>query len=544
MRSIRLYAALVVLALIATALGCELAAGVGKAKLGDPKGGDGGTSYCLTVHDCPPLDTLCQVTTCNGGVCGTSDVSAATACSDNGGKQCDGNGKCVVCLSPSDCPASTTCAAVTCQQGACVTTDATAGTTCTDNQGVVCDGMGKCVAAHCADGVQDSDETDVDCGGASCSACGLTKGCKVDTDCASMGCNANTHKCDPNQCTDNMQNGAETDVDCGGGTCPACAGGKHCSMDTDCVQYFVCTGGTCTREPESNCLDGIDNNGDGLADCQDPTCLNVTVSCVPVAPVGAQLGVVAPSCPSGFGSGVPEYTGFHEGVCAGCSCNTSATCQIQAGYITNSFACSGSATNLYLTGPAGGTGSCQMLPGNAINQVYVFGVSTLSQTCTVGGSPTYSASPYWDVSTSFCPTAGTSPTCQSGQVCAPMPPSATKMCVEVPGNVACPSGYQGATTFYSGFSAGGCGGCPGTCTPGSNRCGYYTDVYGYTDNNCGGSAGTQYGPLTENLCNSISANPVLKSGNASFTLSADTCSVNQPSANVSTLNGVSTVCCM
>ena len=38
----------------------------------------------------------------------------------------------------------------------------------------------------------------------------------------------------PPTCTDKIKNGAETDMDCGGGTCPKCADTKKCSAPTDC----------------------------------------------------------------------------------------------------------------------------------------------------------------------------------------------------------------------------------------------------------------------------------------------------------------------
>jgi hypothetical protein len=46
------------------------------------------------------------------------------------------------------------------------------------------------------------------------------------------------------QCSDGVRNGAETDVDCGGGDCPPCGSGQGCSAGTDCASG-VCTGGTC-----------------------------------------------------------------------------------------------------------------------------------------------------------------------------------------------------------------------------------------------------------------------------------------------------------
>jgi plastocyanin len=43
---------------------------------------------------------------------------------------------------------------------------------------------------------------------------------------------------------DMVKNGAETDVDCGGGTCSTCADGKICVADADCMSG-ICSGGTC-----------------------------------------------------------------------------------------------------------------------------------------------------------------------------------------------------------------------------------------------------------------------------------------------------------
>lgn len=39
---------------------------------------------------------------------------------------------------------------------------------------------------------------------------------------------------DGNPCSDMQQDGQETDVDCGGGTCAPCANGKRCAMNSDC----------------------------------------------------------------------------------------------------------------------------------------------------------------------------------------------------------------------------------------------------------------------------------------------------------------------
>jgi len=69
-----------------------------------------------------------------------------------------------------------------------------------------------------------------------------------------------------NQCTDGVMNGAETDVDCGGGTCPRCQGGQICTSRTDC-HTALCTTGTCQScAAAADC--GQDSDGD-MCFCRD-----------------------------------------------------------------------------------------------------------------------------------------------------------------------------------------------------------------------------------------------------------------------------------
>ncbi len=89
---------------------------------------------------------------------------------------------------------------------------------------------GFCVQAGggptCSDGIQNGDETGVDCGGSSCPACpptctdGIQNGDETGVDCGGSSCPA----CPPT-CSDGIQNGDETGVDCGGSSCPPCSGG-------------------------------------------------------------------------------------------------------------------------------------------------------------------------------------------------------------------------------------------------------------------------------------------------------------------------------
>jgi hypothetical protein len=48
-------------------------------------------------------------------------------------------------------------------------------------------------------------------------------------------------------CSDGMKNGAETDVDCGGGACPACA----CGVGRACGNNMGCNGCSCAGNPKT-----------------------------------------------------------------------------------------------------------------------------------------------------------------------------------------------------------------------------------------------------------------------------------------------------
>ena len=61
----------------------------------------------------------------------------------------------------------------------------------------------------------------------------------------SAGCSNGS--CEPT-CSDGFKNGSETDIDCGGGTCSPCADGKMCSGDTDCASD-ICISGRCVTCP-------------------------------------------------------------------------------------------------------------------------------------------------------------------------------------------------------------------------------------------------------------------------------------------------------
>jgi hypothetical protein len=120
-----------------------------------------------------------------------------------------------------------------------------------------------CASPSPADGIQDGDETDVDCGGTKAVACADGKKCKVGADCVDGVCNG-ALVCAAPTCMDGVQNGAETAKDCGGGTCPVCNDGSGCKVGQQDCKSGVCSNNACTP---SACSDKVKNGDETDVDC-------------------------------------------------------------------------------------------------------------------------------------------------------------------------------------------------------------------------------------------------------------------------------------
>ncbi len=226
-----------------------------------------------------------------GSVC-TADICAPT-CNDgakNGGEtDVDCGGSCAPCGPGFGCAVAADCAG-----GACDPALHACASTCTDGVtspgsarrtrtaaaraarpaalGLACAAdsdcasascsAGKCHAASgCEDNLVDGLETDMDCGGPECSPCPLGAACLVATDCASSSCVAGLCA---TSCTDGAMNGSETGVDCGGSCAQHCPAGQGCAIDADC------TGGACdpaSKTCAATCTDGAKNGAEGGIDC-------------------------------------------------------------------------------------------------------------------------------------------------------------------------------------------------------------------------------------------------------------------------------------
>lgn len=114
----------------------------------------------------------------------------------------------------------------------------------------------------CGDNITNGEETDVDCGGRICTQCNTGKHCLVDKDCRSKLCNSDD-TCAPATCSDGVLNGSESDTDCGGLDCAPCDDARICAGDNDCRSH-VCSGSTCQAP---SCGDGFKNGDETAVDC-------------------------------------------------------------------------------------------------------------------------------------------------------------------------------------------------------------------------------------------------------------------------------------
>jgi hypothetical protein len=157
-------------------------------------GGQDSGGECQSDKGCP-AETSCRSYQCIGHKCIPTNVGAGMPAGDTGS-----SGDCKFLACDGD--------------GGTKPVNATAGTSCTAGGGKVCDGQGACVE------------------------------CVTKNDCSGTELYCYYGKCF--SCGDDMQNGDETGIDCGGEHCLHCDG-DSCMMNSECVNQFCDPFGVCKR---------------------------------------------------------------------------------------------------------------------------------------------------------------------------------------------------------------------------------------------------------------------------------------------------------
>ena len=133
---------------------------------------------------------------------------------------------------------------------------------------------------YCYNNIQDGTETDVDCGG-SCPQCSDQKSCSKNEDCQSNLCDPYTKLCKSfTTCSNGYKDGTESDTDCGG-QCESCISGESCYLNADC-QSNLCDPYTKLCIASTTCDNDILDFGESDTDCGGscPTPCSVGEMCV------------------------------------------------------------------------------------------------------------------------------------------------------------------------------------------------------------------------------------------------------------------------
>jgi cysteine-rich repeat protein len=258
---------------------------------GEGQGGGGGAGGgCGAPDACPGTDTDCRKRTCIDGQCGFENAPFGTSkLSQTPGdcleSVCDGQGATTTQNSDTDVlDDGNPCTDDVCNAGVPENNPSAAKTACSVGAGTLCDGDGACVECvdlsdcssgvceanacvppTCLDEVRNGNETSVDCGGADCTPCADGQPCALDDDCMNHVCGGGV--CQAPTCSDTVKNDVETDIDCGGGTCAPCAFNKGCAQDADCIGGS-CSGSLCL----ATCTDQEKNANETDVDCGGPLC--------------------------------------------------------------------------------------------------------------------------------------------------------------------------------------------------------------------------------------------------------------------------------
>jgi cysteine-rich repeat protein len=140
----------------------------------------------------------------------------------------------------------------------------------------------------------DGAETGVDCGGGTCAPCAVGLGCQAGSDCVSLVCAGNL--CAAPTCADATKNGAETGIDCGGGCPTGCPNGGACIAGADC-DSAVCTAKICqpavcgdgARGGAEQCDDGNTASFDGCTSACLREAAHLLISEVKVSPTASEF---------------------------------------------------------------------------------------------------------------------------------------------------------------------------------------------------------------------------------------------------------------
>jgi hypothetical protein len=348
-----------------------------------------------------------------------------------------------------------------------------------------------------------------------------------------------------------------------------CGGGKGSTPDAATTHDAPVDA---PRPAEANCFDGLDDNGDGLADCADPTCAAVA-TCVAEVPADwtgydhlFDGSGAAPACPSLFAqSATPGNSGLtaDPASCGACACGAPAnlTCDMPDAMFVQDATC-GNAGNFVtqLSVPAAWDGTCtgtDFAPGGrntcGNNGTSPCNAAVLADAPVVtggscgasGGASTVTPSSFTGAGFA-CAGAPHGGGCTGTEVCQPKPaaPFESGICIHHDGDVACPVGtpFTARHVFYTGVDdTRGCSAC--ACgAPAGATCSATISVYA-SGSSC---TGTPAATFAAGTCTNLAGNPQITVRKATITApTGGACPASGGAATGSaTGTGATTYCCI
>ncbi|MCC6527201.1 MAG: hypothetical protein IT373_31420 [Polyangiaceae bacterium] len=294
-----------------------------------------------------------------------------------------------------------------------------------------------------------------------------------------------------------------------------------------------------------NCVDGVDNNGDALADCADPQCSAVGFACLPdpgqgwVGPVVLQNPAL--DCPARWPAAVMSGGASVTSAAAACDCTCGAAVDVACADLQNVGRYADSACNTASALSQFPIGACTSLPnGASFGAIEVMPVPCSGGNCppvpSVGKPPTV-----WVEPAEACAPGGTPGGCEAGR-CAP-PVDDAVVCVATQGaQQPCPAGYpNGRTVFTALNDTRGCTACscgpaaPGTCD---------TMLHLYANGTCAAPAGAAL--PDDGVCTPMDPQQVFLSARPELLGTNDAhCEPSDPTpTGTVTATAPYTVCCM
>lgn len=365
-------------------------------------------------------------------------------------------------------------------------------------------------AGLCDDGVRNGNESDVDCGGR-CEPCLVGAACRTGGDCTSEQCvdavcceSACLGVCracsedrtgEANGTCANVLTGSDPDSECSGsyvcqdGACESCADGLQNGEES-----WIDCGGECSACGEI-CTNGVDDDGNNLVDCEDPSCDSFT--CVPATPSGWDGPVwlyvgeePAPSCPAG----APIVAGGLEissppAVCTECSCDSpiGQACAPILVEFFDPFGCSGIPEETVVPSSPG---QCE----NIVDTVQYDSARVVPQgpsggSCSPSGGVANIVPVDWQNLATVCEAnTASGGGCGAGTACIQRPasPWVQQVCFYRQGISSCPNaGYDRFTVFGGWTDSRACSPCE-CSSPTGGTCDNVLNVYG--PEGCLGSA--------------------------------------------------------